>query len=87
VPVRGELVRGPGTLEIEILDADPRRVKRVRIYPRKPSTRAIERNLTRRSEATSRAAAPVLPPTEKGESTSVPAAAEQDSPHAQVTRK
>ena len=88
VPVRGELVRGPGTLEIEILDADPRRVKRVRIYPRKPSTRAIERNPTRRSEATSRAAAPpVLPPTEKAESTSVPAAAEQSSPRAQVKSK
>jgi CBS domain containing-hemolysin-like protein len=88
VPVRGELVRGPGALEIEILDADPRRVKRVRIYPRKQSTRAIERNPTRRSEAASRAAAPpVLPPTEKGESTSVPAAAEQSSLHAQVKSK
>jgi CBS domain containing-hemolysin-like protein len=32
VPVRGELVRGPGAFEIEVLDADPRRVKRVRIF-------------------------------------------------------
>jgi Mg2+/Co2+ transporter CorC len=40
VPVRGELVPGPGPFEIEILDADPRRIKRVRIYPRKPSLRA-----------------------------------------------
>ena len=32
VPVRGELVPGPGAFEIEVLDADPRRVKRVRIY-------------------------------------------------------
>jgi CBS domain containing-hemolysin-like protein len=32
VPVRGELVTGPGLFEIEVLDADPRRVKRVRIY-------------------------------------------------------
>ena len=32
VPVRGELVAGPGLYEIEVLDADPRRVKRVRIY-------------------------------------------------------
>jgi CBS domain containing-hemolysin-like protein len=88
VPVRGELVRGPGALEIEILDADPRRVKRVRIYPRKPSTRGIERNPTRRSEATSRAAAPpVSPPTEKAESTSVPAAAEHNSLPAQVKSK
>jgi CBS domain containing-hemolysin-like protein len=32
VPVRGELIAGPGLYEIEVLDADPRRVKRVRIY-------------------------------------------------------
>jgi CBS domain containing-hemolysin-like protein len=32
VPVRGELVPGPGPFEIEVLDADPRRVKRVRIH-------------------------------------------------------
>jgi len=31
VPVRGELVAGPGELEFEIIDADPRRVKRVKI--------------------------------------------------------
>ena len=32
VPARGELVQGPGGFEIEILDADPRRVKRVKIH-------------------------------------------------------
>jgi CBS domain containing-hemolysin-like protein len=32
VPVRGELVPGPGLYEIEVVDADPRRVKSVRIY-------------------------------------------------------
>src|SRR5581483_5793595 len=32
VPVRGELVPGPGVFEIEVLDADPRRVKKVKIY-------------------------------------------------------
>jgi CBS domain containing-hemolysin-like protein len=31
VPVRGEIVAGPGAFEIEVLDADPRRVKRLRI--------------------------------------------------------
>ncbi len=31
VPVRGELLAGPGELEFEIIDADPRRVKRVKI--------------------------------------------------------
>jgi CBS domain containing-hemolysin-like protein len=40
VPVRGELVPGPATFEAEVLDADPRRVKRVKIYrskDRRPS--------------------------------------------------
>jgi CBS domain containing-hemolysin-like protein len=32
VPVRGELVPGPGAFEAEVLDADPRRVKKVKIY-------------------------------------------------------
>jgi CBS domain containing-hemolysin-like protein len=32
VPVRGELVPGPGPYEIEVLDADPRRVKKLKIY-------------------------------------------------------
>ncbi len=32
VPVRGELVPGPEGFEFEVLDADPRRVKKVRIH-------------------------------------------------------
>ena len=32
LPVRGELVPGPAGFEIEVLDADPRRVKKVRIH-------------------------------------------------------
>ena len=35
VPVRGELVPGPEPFEAEVLDADPRRVKRVKIYLRR----------------------------------------------------
>jgi CBS domain containing-hemolysin-like protein len=38
VPVRGELIAGPGGLEFEVLDADPRRLKRVRIR-RRPADR------------------------------------------------
>jgi CBS domain containing-hemolysin-like protein len=34
VPSRGELIAGPGSLEFEVLDADPRRIKRVRIHRR-----------------------------------------------------
>jgi CBS domain containing-hemolysin-like protein len=32
VPVRGELVPGPGAFEFEVLDADPRRIKKIRIH-------------------------------------------------------
>ncbi|HEY4747941.1 MAG TPA: transporter associated domain-containing protein, partial [Steroidobacteraceae bacterium] len=38
LPVRGELVPGPGPFEIEVLDADPRRVKRVRIHRSKQAS-------------------------------------------------
>src|SRR6185312_3957373 len=42
LPVRGEVIAGPGNFEIEVLDADPRRVKRLRIGIRKerPAPRA-----------------------------------------------
>nr|WP_210247295.1 hemolysin family protein [Blastochloris sulfoviridis] len=33
VPVRGEILPGPAGYEFEVLDADPRRVKRLRIVP------------------------------------------------------
>lgn len=33
VPIRGELVRHPAGLEIEVLDADPRRIRRLRVRP------------------------------------------------------
>jgi CBS domain containing-hemolysin-like protein len=33
VPARGELIRHPSGIEFEILDADPRRVKKVKIHP------------------------------------------------------
>src|SRR5262249_50915364 len=35
LPGRGEVISGPGNFEIEVLDADPRRVKRLRIGIRK----------------------------------------------------
>jgi len=45
VPVRGELVPGPEPFEAEVLDADPRRVKRVRIYLRKDRRPATAREV------------------------------------------
>jgi CBS domain containing-hemolysin-like protein len=38
VPVRGEIVRHASGIEFEVLDADPRRVKKLRIHPPKPAT-------------------------------------------------
>ncbi len=81
VPVRGELIPGPGAFEIEILDADPRRVKRVRIYLRKPAPRVAERSPPRRPDAASRTAAP---PTDKDEAALFAGAAEYDSAHAKT---
>jgi CBS domain containing-hemolysin-like protein len=45
VPVRGELVPLPEPFEAEVLDADPRRVKRVRIYLRKDRRPATAREI------------------------------------------
>jgi hemolysin (HlyC) family protein len=33
VPGRGEILRGPGEFEFEVLDADPRRIKRLKVWP------------------------------------------------------
>jgi Mg2+/Co2+ transporter CorC len=48
LPVRGEVISGPGNYEIEVLDADPRRVKRLRIAVRKerPAARTQRRRET-----------------------------------------
>ncbi len=48
VPVRGELVQGPGGFEIEVLDADPRRVKRVKIHRGKARRTTRPRDTRRR---------------------------------------
>jgi CBS domain containing-hemolysin-like protein len=49
LPVRGEVISGPGNFEIEVLDADPRRVKRLRIAVRKerPAARTPRENRRR----------------------------------------
>ena len=62
VPVRGELVPGPGGFEIEVLDADPRRVKRVKIARAKDRPNRRERPAKGR-EVPAEGAAPIpLPP-------------------------
>jgi CBS domain containing-hemolysin-like protein len=57
LPVRGELIAGPNGFEIEVLDSDPRRIKRVRIH-RSKNNRAIERDRDGRR----RYSAPDVPP-------------------------
>jgi CBS domain containing-hemolysin-like protein len=52
LPVRGEVISGPGNFEIEVLDADPRRVKRLRIATRKERPAARAQRESRRREAT-----------------------------------
>jgi CBS domain containing-hemolysin-like protein len=51
LPVRGEVISGPGEFEIEVLDADPRRVKRLRIAIRKERPAARPAREGRRREA------------------------------------
>jgi CBS domain containing-hemolysin-like protein len=63
VPVRGELVPGPESFEAEVLDADPRRIKKVKIYRRKDRRAATVRDLptTMRPSASRPAASPEEP--------------------------
>jgi CBS domain containing-hemolysin-like protein len=58
LPVRGEVISGPGHFEIEVLDADPRRVKRLRIATRKERPAARTQRESRRRETTPDANAP-----------------------------
>jgi len=51
VPVRGEVIAGPGGLEFEVLDADPRRLKRIKIHDRPAAPPSL--------------APPLLPPPEE----------------------
>ncbi len=62
LPLRGELIPGPGLFEFEVLDADPRRVKRVRIT-RLKERRERTREPRRRGEpdVAASAGAPTMP--------------------------
>jgi CBS domain containing-hemolysin-like protein len=61
LPVRGELVPGPTGFEIEVLDSDPRRIKKVRIHRSKD--RPIERDREgRRRYSSPEAASPAIAP-------------------------
>jgi CBS domain containing-hemolysin-like protein len=65
IPVRGELIAAPSGYEIEILDADPRRVKRLRIVKRPPAEQRRRRPTpegTAPAPAPAPAASPAVPP-------------------------
>jgi CBS domain containing-hemolysin-like protein len=68
LPVRGEVISGPGNFEVEVLDADPRRVKRLRIAVRKE--RAPPR--TAREGRKAREAAPDGGPSPSNDNSSPP---------------
>src|SRR5204862_5120185 len=58
LPVRGEVISGPGNFEVEVLDADPRRVKRLRIGTRKERPAPRPREARRREPASDAGNAP-----------------------------
>jgi CBS domain containing-hemolysin-like protein len=67
LPVRGEVISGPGNFEIEVLDADPRRVKRLRISTRKERTPTRTQRESRRRETAPDAAQPGDPANPPGD--------------------
>ena len=74
LPVRGELVPGPGPFEIEVLDADPRRVKRLRIHRSRQigSPRAEPARRDGDADGSRRAATPASPAPAKDPGSSEP---------------
>jgi CBS domain containing-hemolysin-like protein len=72
VPVRGELVPGPSGFEFEVLDADPRRVKKVRIHRGKSKRSEKPRELPAPSPAKTVTPTPVSQDPRAGKSPQQP---------------
>ena len=62
LPLRGELVPGPEGFEIEVLDSDPRRIKKVRIHSRKNQRIERDREGRRRYSTSDTTVSPALTP-------------------------
>jgi CBS domain containing-hemolysin-like protein len=60
LPLRGELVPGPAGFEVEVLDSDPRRIKKVRIHRSKDRPIERDRDGRRRYSGSEVAASPTL---------------------------
>jgi CBS domain containing-hemolysin-like protein len=82
VPVRGEIVPGPGQFEIEVLDADPRRVKKLKIYVSMDRKDGRLRELPQRSTGASAAAPASAEPNLPGREASVKLAPDDSPPKA-----
>jgi len=70
LPLRGELVPGPAGFEIEVLDSDPRRIKKVRIHRSKDRPIERDREGRRRYSSPDTAASPAIAPSPAAEDTS-----------------
>lgn len=89
VPVRGELLAGPGEFEFEVIDADPRRVKRVKITrgrglvdkPARGRRKDEEEQAAAAAAASTPVAAP-MPPPPLPDSLPAPASQERHGPAA-----
>ena len=55
--VDGEVISGPGNYEVQVLDADPRRVKRIRITTRKERPQPRKEREARRRDGAPEASA------------------------------
>jgi CBS domain containing-hemolysin-like protein len=63
LPLRGELVAGPPGFELEVLDADPRRIKKIKIHRSKDRPRPLRDDGQRRSRPDS---GPAIQPVSSG---------------------
>jgi CBS domain containing-hemolysin-like protein len=82
LPLRGELVPGPQGFEIEVLDSDPRRIKKVRIHRNR--NRPIERDREgRRRYSGPDTASPAIAPTPQPEAAgkNVTPTTDSNAPH------
>jgi CBS domain containing-hemolysin-like protein len=70
LPLRGELVPGPAGFEIEVLDSDPRRIKKVRIHRSKDRPIERDREGRRRYSSPDTTTSPAITPSPAAEDTS-----------------
>ena len=80
LPLRGELVPGPAGFEIEVLDSDPRRIKKVRIHRSKDRPIERDREGRRRYSAPNMAASPRRSPAPDDAKSPTPAT-DSSTPH------